>query len=84
MHAVTTSLASELAADNVRVNAVAPSVIRTLIYGDADVDAFGALALLNRIGEVQEITEAVIRLATAGFTTGVMMPVDGGYVHGRA
>ncbi len=84
MHALTTSLASEFAADNIRVNAVAPGIIRTPIYGDADVDAFGGIALMNRVGEVQEITEAVIHLATASFTTGVIMPVDGGYVHGRA
>ncbi len=84
MHALATSLASELAGDNIRVNAVAPGIIRTPIYGDADVDAFGGVALMNRVGEVQEVTEAVIHLATASFTTGVIMPVDGGYVHGRA
>ena len=84
MHALTTCLASELAADNIRVNAVAPGIIRTPIYGDADVDAFRGVALVNRVGEVQEISEAVIYLATASFTTGVIMPVDGGYVHGRA
>lgn len=84
VHALTTSLASELAANNIRVNAVAPGVIRTPIYGDADVDALGAAALLSRAGEVDEITEAVVHLANANFTTGVIMPVDGGYVHGRA
>jgi len=40
--------------------------------------------LLNRAGEVDEITEAVVHLANANYTTGVIMPVDGGYVHGRA
>ena len=84
VHALTTSLASELAADNIRVNAVAPGIVRTPIYGDADVDTFGGVALMNRVGEVQEITEAVIHLATASFTTGVILPVDGGFVHGRA
>ncbi|MCH8976269.1 MAG: SDR family oxidoreductase [Proteobacteria bacterium] len=84
VHALTTSLASELAADNIRVNAVAPGVIRTPIYGDADVDAFGRIALMNRVGEVEEITDAILYLATANFTTGVILPVDGGYVHGRA
>ncbi len=83
VHALTTSLASELAADNIRVNAVAPGVIRTPIFGDADVDAFGGIALMNRVGEVNETTEAIIYLATANFTTGVILPVDGGYVHGR-
>jgi NAD(P)-dependent dehydrogenase (short-subunit alcohol dehydrogenase family) len=84
MHALTTSLASELAADNIRINAVAPGIVRTPIYGDADVDAFGGVALMNRVGEVSEITDAVIYLATASFTTGAILPVDGGYVPGRA
>jgi NAD(P)-dependent dehydrogenase (short-subunit alcohol dehydrogenase family) len=84
VHALTTSLASELAVDNIRVNAVAPGVIRTPIYGDANVDELGGAALLSRAGEVDEITEAVIHLANANYTTGVIMPVDGGYVHGRA
>ena len=41
----------------------------------------GGIALMNR---VREITEAVMQLASATFTTGVIMPVYGGYVHGRA
>ncbi len=59
-------------------------MIRTPIYNGADVDAFGGLALMNRVGEVEEITDAILHLATTGFTTGVILPVDGGYVHGRA
>ena len=84
VHALTVSLASELAADGIRVNLVAPGVVRTPIYGEADVDAFGGVALLNRVGEVEEISEAVVHLADARFTTGIIMPVDGGYVAGRA
>ncbi len=84
LHTLTTSLASELAADNIRINTVAPGIIRTPIYGDADVDSFGGIALLNRVGEVEEITDAIIYLATAGFTTGATLAVDGGYVPGRA
>ena len=83
IHALTTSLAAELAPDNIRVNAVAPGVIRTPIYGEADVDSFGGVALLNRVGEVNEITEAVLYLTTARFTTGHILRVDGGYVTGR-
>jgi len=84
VHTLTTSLAAEFAADNIRVNIVAPGAIRTPIYGDADVDTFSSIALMNRVGEVQEITEAVMYLALATFTTGVIRAVDGGYVHGRA
>jgi len=78
------ALITKGAADNIRVNAVAPGVVRTPLYGDADIDAFGGIALMNRVGEVEEITDAILYLATANFTTGVIMPVDGGYVHGRA
>ncbi len=83
IHALTVSLAAELAADNIRINAVAPGVIRTPMYSDADVDSFGGVALLNRVGEVNEITDAVLYLATANFTTGHILRVDGGYVAGR-
>ena len=83
IHALTVSLAAELAAHNIRVNCVAPGVIRTPIYGDAVVDSFSGVALLNRVGEVNETTHAVLYLATANFTTGHILRVDGGYVTGR-
>jgi len=84
VHALTVNLAAELAPDNIRVNAVAPGIIRTPIYGDNDVDAYGGVALLNRVGEVEETADAVLFLADAKFMTGHIMPVDGGYVAGRA
>lgn len=83
IHALTTSLAAELARDRIRVNAVAPGVIRTPIHGETDVDAMGGIALLGRVGEVQEIAAAVLYLADAAFTTGHILRVDGGFVTGR-
>lgn len=39
---------------------------------------------MNRVGEVHEVTAAVLYLADAGFITGHILPVDGGFVVGRA
>ncbi|MGI9324844.1 MAG: SDR family NAD(P)-dependent oxidoreductase [Pseudomonadales bacterium] len=83
IHALTTSLASELAPDNIRVNIVAPGIIRTPIHNGYDVDDLARLHLLNRVGEVQEVVDAVLHLANAEFTTGVNLPVDGGHIAGR-
>ena len=47
------------------------------------IEAGVLVALLNRVGEVNETTNAVLYLATAKFTTGHILRVDGGYVTGR-
>lgn len=83
VHALTTSLAAELAPLGIRVNMVSPGVVRTPIHRGADVDSYAGLALLDRVGETEEIAQAVLHLADATFTTGVILPVDGGHVAGH-
>ena len=82
IHAFSVSLAAELAQHNVRVNVVAPGIIRTPLIGEG-ADSFAPIHPLGRIGEVEDISDAVAYLAQAEFVTGTVLEVDGGYTHGR-
>lgn len=77
-NAVTRSLAIEFADRGVRVNAVAPGIIKTPMHAG---EAHGFLAGLHpagRMGEVQEVVDAVLYLDAAAFVTGEVLHVDGG------
>lgn len=83
IQALTLALAAELAPRLIRVNMVAPGIIRTPLHPADQVDCLGGLALLNRVGEAAEIADAVVWLAKAEFVTGHILNVDGGFVTGR-
>ncbi len=86
MNSITTSLAIELAPDNIRVNAVAPGIIKTPIHGrtDEQFEELNGMQPLGRVGQVKDIVDAVVYLADANFVTGVVLPVDGGVAAGGA
>lgn len=85
MNALTTALAVDLAP--VRVNAVAPGVVRTPLWdsmSDADkrtmYDQTAQQIPLKRIGEVEDIALAYLYCMEQTFGTGIVLKVDGGSV----
>lgn len=79
------TLAQEVAADSIRVNAVSPGAIRTPINRDVwdDPDQLAKLIELipyGRIGEPEEVAGAVAWLASdaADYVTGTTLYIDGG------
>jgi len=83
VNAATRSLAIEFAAKGVRVNAVAPGIIKTPMHPVETHAALAALHPVGRMGEVREVVEAVLFLESAPFVTGEILHVDGGQHAGR-
>lgn len=82
--ALTVGLARELAGDGVRVNAVAPGIVRTRIHADAGdpgrADRLASRIPSGRAGEPDEIAAAVAWLLSpeASYTSGAIVRVAGG------
>ncbi|HEY2623318.1 MAG TPA: SDR family oxidoreductase [Dyella sp.] len=83
INAATKSLAIEYAKRGIRVNAVAPGIIKTPMHTPETHGALAGLLPVGRMGEISDITDAVIYLDSAGFVTGEILHVDGGQSAGH-
>lgn len=83
--------AIDLAPKGVRVNSVNPAVIRTPIFeklgmSAAEAEKFMEISKsthpIGRIGEVSDTSAAIAYVASdsASFITGILLPVDGGFI----
>lgn len=86
-------MAMELADDNIRVNAVSPTVVKTPIYNafvkpedfDKTLSGFDSFHPIGRIGTSQEVAKTIAFLLSqeANWVTGAIWDIDGGVMAGR-
>lgn len=93
LHALTQHLAMELASHRIRVNAVAPAVVETPIYGSfidtgqvkTVLQGFNAFHPIGRIGQPADVADVVCFLLSneASWVAGAIWNVGGGVMAGR-
>lgn len=87
IHSLTRQLATEFGKNNIKVNTIAPGIIRSPLQGKIgvdDADSLAGLHVLNRIGEAKEIAEAAYYLSSSDFITGETVNVAGGHSIGHS
>ena len=81
--ALSKALAQELGPSGIRVNAIAPGVIRTDMCAAVAPEVLEELRQqtpIERLGTPEDVARAMVYLADAGFITGQVLPVNGGFV----
>ncbi|WP_206956525.1 SDR family NAD(P)-dependent oxidoreductase [Trinickia acidisoli] len=83
LNAATKSLAIEYAKAGIRVNAVAPGIIKSPMHAPETHSTLAAFHPLGRMGEMSDIVGAILYLDSAPFVTGEILHVDGGQSAGH-
>lgn len=83
LNAATKSLAIEYARKGIRVNAVAPGIMKTPMHAPETHEALGAFHPIGHMGEPSDVADAILFLDSAPFITGEILHVDGGQSAGR-
>jgi NAD(P)-dependent dehydrogenase (short-subunit alcohol dehydrogenase family) len=78
LNSATKSLAIEYAKRGIRVNAVAPGIIKTPMNPVETHAQLGALHPIGHMGEISDVVGAILYLESAAFVTGEILYVDGG------
>jgi NAD(P)-dependent dehydrogenase (short-subunit alcohol dehydrogenase family) len=83
LNAATKSLAIEYAKRGIRVNAVAPGIIKSPMNPPETHARLDAFHPLGHMGEIADIVDAILYLESASFVTGEILHVDGGQSAGH-
>lgn len=83
LNAATKALAIEYAASGIRVNAVALGNIRTPMHDPSTHEFLAKMHPLGRLGELDDVVDAVLYLEGNSFVTGEILHVDGGQSAGH-
>ena len=82
LNGLTKALAKELGPSNIRVNAIAPGIIKTDMtndYSEADWDEIRKQIPLGKIGDPENIAKCVGWIVDDNYTTGQIVEINGGW-----
>lgn len=82
MNGMTKALAKELGPSNIRINAIAPGIIKTEMnerFSDEELKQLKEEIPLERLGKTEDIAKCALWLVNDSYTTGQIISVNGGW-----